>query len=52
LLAAVVIDRLKTATDFVKRHYRVINLVSGAFLILMGILIMTGWVGILAAKLM
>ncbi|MBQ1281851.1 MAG: cytochrome c biogenesis protein CcdA [Oscillospiraceae bacterium] len=45
LISAVLIDRLKGAFDFIKRNYRVINLVSGGFLILIGILMATGLMG-------
>ena len=51
LLSAVLIDRLKTAFDFIKRHYRVINLVCGGLLILVGILMATGTMGRLLALL-
>lgn len=49
LLCAVLIDRLKSAFDFIKRNYQVINRVCGAFLILIGILMMTGLFSRLAA---
>ena len=39
------IDRLKTAFDWIKRHYGVINTVSGLFLIVVGILMATGLLG-------
>ena len=42
LLCAVLIDQLKSAFAFIKKHYRVINMVCGIFLILIGILMMTG----------
>ncbi len=45
LLSAVLIDYLKVAFDWIKRHYRVINLVCGVFLILVGILMATGTLG-------
>lgn len=45
LLSAVLIDRLKTAFDWIKRHYQVINLVCGSLLILVGILMATGAMG-------
>ena len=45
LLSAVLIDRLKSAFDFIKRHYRVINLVCGMFLILLGVLMCFGMLG-------
>ena len=36
------IDYLKSAFDFIKRHYKVINLVSGSLLVAVGILMATG----------
>jgi len=42
LLSAVLIDRLKTAFDWIKRHYKIINIVSGSFLVAIGILMMIG----------
>lgn len=45
VLSAVLIDRLKTAFDWIKRHYAVINAVSGGFLILVGVLMATGLMG-------
>ncbi|MDL2323558.1 cytochrome c biogenesis CcdA family protein [Ruminococcaceae bacterium OttesenSCG-928-A16] len=47
LVSAVLIEKLTTAFNFIKRHYRVINIVSGIFLILVGILMMTGTLGYL-----
>ena len=45
VLGAVLIDRLKSAFDFIKKHYRVINAVSGVLLIVMGVLMATGLFG-------
>lgn len=45
LISAVLIDALTSAFDWVKRHYRIINLLSGSFLILVGILMATGSLG-------
>ena len=42
LLSAVLIDRLKSAFDWIKRNYRVINMVCGAFLVAVGVLMATG----------
>lgn len=42
LLCAVLIDRLKSTLDWINRHYRIFNLVCGVFLILVGVLMMTG----------
>lgn len=43
--SAVLIDRLKTAFDFIKRNYRIINIISGGLLIIVGIMMMTGMMG-------
>ena len=45
ILSAVLIDKLKSAFDFIKRNYNVINTGSGILLILVGILMMTGMLG-------
>ena len=42
ILSAILIDKLKTAFDFIKRHYNIINIISGSLLILIGILMATG----------
>jgi cytochrome c-type biogenesis protein len=42
LASAVLIEQLKGAFGFIKKHYRVINLLSGGLLIIVGILMMTG----------
>ena len=49
VISAVLIDKLKSTFDFIKRHYRVINLVCGALLVAIGILIATGLLGRLLA---
>ena len=45
VISAVLIDYLKGAFAWIKKHYRIINAVSGAFLILVGILMATGTMG-------
>ena len=45
ILSAVLIDYLKTAFNWIKRNYRVINVVSGGLLVLIGILMATGTLG-------
>lgn len=40
--SALLIDKLKGTFDFIKRHYQVINLISGGLLVTMGILMATG----------
>lgn len=47
VLSALLIDQLKSAFDFIKRHYGVINKISGALLIVVGILMATGKLGAL-----
>lgn len=49
ILSAVLIQKLKSAFDFIKRNYHLINLISGCFLILVGILMATGTLGRLLA---
>ena len=45
LISAVLIDRLKSAFDWIKSHYAIIQLFSGSFLILVGVLMATGLLG-------
>lgn len=45
LLSAVLIDYLKSAFQWIKRHYEMINLVSGCLLIFVGVLMATGTMG-------
>lgn len=45
LISALLIERLKTAFGYIKRHYKVINAVSGLFLVVIGVLMMTGMMG-------
>jgi len=42
IASAVLIDKLKSTFGFIKNNYRVINILSGSLLVLIGILIMTG----------
>ncbi len=42
LLSALLLEKLSAAFVFIKKHYRIINLVCGCFLILIGILMATG----------
>lgn len=51
ILSAVLIDRLKTAFDWIKRHYNIINTVCGVLLIAVGVLMATGTLGRLLAAL-
>lgn len=45
ILSAVLIDYLETAFNWIKKNYRVINVVSGGLLVLIGILMATGTLG-------
>lgn len=45
VLSAVLIDYLKSAFNWIKKHYKVINIVCGVLLILVGILMATGLIG-------
>ena len=51
ILSAVLIDKLKSAFDWIKRHYGAINTACGLLLILVGILMATGTIGRLLAAL-
>lgn len=42
LLSAVLIDKLKSTFDWIKRNYQIINRISGGFLIVIGLLMATG----------
>ena len=44
-ISSILIEKLKGAFDFVKRHYNVINKVSGGLLVAVGILMATGIFG-------
>lgn len=45
VLSAVLINELKSAFDFIKKHYKIINIVSGVLLVIIGILMATGTMG-------
>lgn len=45
IASAVLIDKLKKSFNFIKQHYKIINRISGGFLILIGILMATGRIG-------
>ena len=45
IISAVLIDKLKFAFDFIKRNYRMINIISGSILVLIGLLMATGMLG-------
>lgn len=45
ILSAVLIDYLKSAFNWIKKNYKIINLISGGFLVFVGILMATGTMG-------
>ena len=45
VLSAVLIDYLKSAFQWIKKNYRVINLISGSLLVVIGVLMATGTLG-------
>jgi cytochrome c-type biogenesis protein len=49
ILSALLIEQLKGTFDFIKGNYRIINVISGGFLVVMGILMATGQLGYLLA---
>ncbi len=52
VFSAVLIDKLKSAFDFIKKNYKIINIICGTILIAVGVLMMSGllnkFVGFLA----
>lgn len=42
VLSAFLIDKLKGTFDYIKKHYKTINLICGGLLVVVGILMMTG----------
>ena len=46
VLSAVLIERLKGAFDIIKKHYRIITILSGSLLVVVGILMATGLMGL------
>ncbi|MEG0693860.1 MAG: cytochrome c biogenesis protein CcdA [Oscillospiraceae bacterium] len=45
IISAVLVDKLKSTFDFIKKNYRIINIISGSLLVIIGILMMTGYMG-------
>lgn len=43
--SALLIDRVKGAFGYIKKHYKIINIVSGVLLVIMGVLMATGLFG-------
>lgn len=44
-ISAILIDKLKSAFSFIKKHYRIINKCCGIFLVVIGVLMATGLFG-------
>lgn len=51
IISAILIDSLKSAFNWIKRNYQIINKISGSLLVLIGILMATGTLGRLLALL-
>lgn len=45
IVSAVLINKLKSTFDFIKRNYKIITLISGSLLIIVGMMMMTGMMG-------
>lgn len=45
IMSALLIERLTSTFNFIKRNYRIINFISGVFLVIIGILMATGLMG-------
>ena len=45
IASAIIIERLKSTFDFIKKNYRIINLISGGLLVIVGIFMATGLMG-------
>lgn len=45
IISAVLIDKLNSAFNFIKKHYEVINLICGIFLIVVGLMMAFGLLG-------
>ncbi|MDF2632962.1 MAG: cytochrome c biosis protein transrane region [Caproiciproducens sp.] len=45
IASAILIDQLKSTFDFIKKNYRIFNLISGGLLIIVGLLMATGLMG-------
>lgn len=51
IISALLIDSLKAVFKFIKSNYRVINIISGSLLIIIGVLMMTGYFNLLLSYL-
>ena len=46
IMSAILIDSLKNAFNFIKRNYNIINKISGIILIVVGIMMATGYLNL------
>ena len=51
ILSALLIDSLKSTFNFIKSDYKIINMVSGILLIVIGIMMVTGYLNMLLSLL-
>lgn len=51
ILSAILIDSLKGTFNFIKKNYKIINTISGIILIIIGILMMTGYLNVILSLL-
>ena len=51
ILSALLIDSLKGTFNFIKRNYKIINMISGTILIIVGVMMMTGYLNMLLSML-
>ena len=47
IISALLIENLKSAFKFIKRNYKIINTISGILLIVIGLMMMTGYLNLL-----
>ena len=45
VISALLLDRLKGVFEFIKRNYKIVNIISGLLLVIVGIAMMTGMLG-------
>jgi cytochrome c-type biogenesis protein len=46
IISALLLDSLKQTFNFIKRHYKIINIVSGSLLVIIGFLMMFGFLNL------